>query len=46
MRKSMNEDAAVAKKQMRVFWWSILAFFLWEFLPEVGNPLQPFGVFS
>jgi len=38
MRKSMEEDAAVAQKQMRVFWWSILAFFLWEFLPEYAFP--------
>ncbi|KAJ3992066.1 OPT oligopeptide transporter protein-domain-containing protein, partial [Lentinula boryana] len=38
MRKSVEEDAAGAEKQMRVFWWAILAFFLWQFLPEYTFP--------
>ncbi|KAJ3725613.1 hypothetical protein DFJ43DRAFT_1041427, partial [Lentinula guzmanii] len=38
MRKSVEEDAAGAERQMRVFWWAILAFFLWQFLPEYAFP--------
>lgn len=37
MRQSIEEDAAGAQKQMRVFWWFILGFFLWQFLPEVSR---------
>ncbi|KAJ3973154.1 OPT oligopeptide transporter protein-domain-containing protein [Lentinula raphanica] len=36
MRKSFDEDAASAQKQMRIFWWFILGFFLWQFLPEAS----------
>ncbi|KAJ3730361.1 OPT oligopeptide transporter protein-domain-containing protein [Lentinula raphanica] len=43
MRKSFEEDAAGAQKQMRVFWWFILGFFLWQFLPEASdNPKAQF----
>ncbi|KAJ3757160.1 OPT oligopeptide transporter protein-domain-containing protein [Lentinula raphanica] len=42
MRKSFEEDAAGAQKQMRVFWWFILGFFLWQFLPEASDYAFPF----
>ncbi|KAJ3886081.1 OPT oligopeptide transporter protein-domain-containing protein [Lentinula edodes] len=38
MRQSIEEDAVGAQKQMRVFWWFILGFFLWQFLPEYAFP--------
>ncbi|KIK57919.1 hypothetical protein GYMLUDRAFT_246574 [Collybiopsis luxurians FD-317 M1] len=43
MRKSSEEDAAGARKQMRVFWWTILGFFLWQFLPEASSGLGGAG---
>ncbi|CAK5275079.1 unnamed protein product [Mycena citricolor] len=38
MRSSFEMNSATAKKQMRVFWYGILIFFLWEFLPEYIFP--------
>ncbi|KAJ7511605.1 OPT oligopeptide transporter [Mycena galericulata] len=38
MRASFEMDSNTAKKQMRVFWYGILIFFLWEFLPEYIFP--------
>lgn len=32
---SLSTVSKTAKTQMRVFWYGILIFFLWEFLPEV-----------
>jgi hypothetical protein len=40
MRKSVSENAAGAQKQMRVFWWTILILFLWQFLPEASTIIQ------
>ncbi|KAL7410271.1 OPT oligopeptide transporter protein-domain-containing protein [Mrakia frigida] len=39
MRDSFEYDSATNKKQMRVFWYGILAFFVWQFLPEYVAPL-------
>ncbi|KAJ6600951.1 OPT oligopeptide transporter [Mycena vulgaris] len=38
MRASFELDSNTVKKQMRVFWYGILIFFLWEFLPEYIFP--------
>lgn len=36
MRGSLETKSNTAKKQMRVFWYSILIFFLWQFMPAVS----------
>ncbi|KAH8921400.1 OPT superfamily oligopeptide transporter [Atractiella rhizophila] len=38
MRLSAESGSNTAKKQMRVFWWSILAVFLYQTLPEYAAP--------
>ncbi|KAJ6459662.1 OPT oligopeptide transporter [Mycena sanguinolenta] len=38
MQNSFEMDSKTVKKQMRVFWFGILIFFLWEFLPEYIFP--------
>ncbi|KAF7295430.1 OPT oligopeptide transporter [Mycena indigotica] len=38
MRANFENDSRTARKQMRVFWFGILIFFLWEFLPEYIFP--------
>ncbi|KAJ6537332.1 OPT oligopeptide transporter [Mycena sp. CBHHK59/15] len=38
MRASFEMDSVTVRKQMRVFWYGILIFFLWEFLPEYIFP--------
>ncbi|KAF5365874.1 hypothetical protein D9757_011049 [Collybiopsis confluens] len=43
MRKSTQDDATAAKRQMKVFWWTILGFFLWQFLPEASSGLGGAG---
>ncbi|EIM85355.1 OPT oligopeptide transporter [Stereum hirsutum FP-91666 SS1] len=37
-RMSLSTASTTAKTQMRVFWYGILIFFLWEFLPEYIFP--------
>ena len=39
MRNSFEFDSSTTRKQMRVFWYGILAFFCWQFLPEYAMPL-------
>ncbi|KAI4526938.1 OPT superfamily oligopeptide transporter [Schizophyllum commune Loenen D] len=38
MRSSVIGDSATSKRQMRVFWYTILIFFCWQFLPEYAFP--------
>ncbi|THU87096.1 OPT superfamily oligopeptide transporter [Dendrothele bispora CBS 962.96] len=38
MRSSLRSESTEAKKQMSFFWWCILGFFCWQFLPEYAFP--------
>lgn len=40
MRQSLESESKTAKKQMRVFWLTILVFSVWQFLPEVRRSLN------
>ncbi|KAL7416397.1 OPT oligopeptide transporter [Mrakia frigida] len=39
MRNSFELESSTTRRQMKVFWCGILAFFLWQFLPEYAMPL-------
>ncbi|KAJ7582911.1 OPT oligopeptide transporter protein-domain-containing protein [Mycena floridula] len=38
MQSTLGEESKTAKTQMRVFWYTILIFFIWQFLPEYIFP--------
>lgn len=38
MRSSVIGDSSTARRQMRVFWSTIIIFFCWQFLPEYAFP--------
>ncbi|KAK7453217.1 hypothetical protein VKT23_011898 [Stygiomarasmius scandens] len=47
MRSSLGNESTTAKKQMSFFWWCILGFFCWQFLPEfLGSGLGGSGLLN